>query len=119
MTYLHLMMAVQNQNTDELLKLFHEDVELTLVDHDDTSSLGGFEEIRDRIAATFALDCTWDFDVINRVERGKDEIVFIKASREQKSTEQKYVAIWIVTCEKGKIENFIKRFHIEVISLQN
>lgn len=119
MAYLQILMAAQDQDIERFKRVLHDDVKMTIVDHDDSDASGSFNELYERLEVAFRVDSDWDFEVLHRIDRGNDEIIFINVNREEKVTKKRYAAVWILTCEKGKTEKFLKRFHIELVSKED
>ncbi|TDM07709.1 hypothetical protein [Macrococcus lamae] len=116
MTYLHILMAIQNQNIEEFRHVMDEDVILTVVNPDNTDYTGGYNDVIARIEKAFEIENDWDFDLTNRIERKDSELLFINVFSKEKNGTRSYNAVWILTCTKGKESGFLKRVHIEVIS---
>ncbi|TDM07706.1 hypothetical protein [Macrococcus lamae] len=114
MTYLHALLACQNRDYEKFKRLLHKDVELKAVFYDGSEFKGTVDEGLELIRETIEKENHWDFEVITRLNRRNEEIVFLNVTRAEKHTNYKINAVIIILCDTSKSEGYIRKLHLEV-----
>ncbi len=115
MTYLHYLIACQERDVEAIKKMLTHDIRLNIVSKEGVEFQGDYNQIIDLLDGFFREECLWDFDVLHRAERPNEELILIKATREDSATGNIGTYLWLLTLDKEKKEQYLKKMHVEVV----
>ncbi|UTH13246.1 hypothetical protein [Macrococcus equipercicus] len=116
MKYLHYLIACQEQDLEAMKTILASDAKLTIISEDGSEFKGDYHHLIHSLGDYFSTECVWDFDVLHRAERRHEELVVIKATRENVTTQKSGAYLWLLTFDTNKIDHYLKRVYVEVIN---
>ena len=82
MAHVQLLAAWQAQDFEGVKALLAPDIKATIISADDVERTFNFDQITSLFEKRFNTPAHWSFDVLNKTERGADDIVTLRVFRE-------------------------------------
>lgn len=85
MSHVHLLAAWQHQDLEEIKKIVYKNIQTNFIYPDGTEHEYGYDKIISIFEKRFQMEQQWQFDVVYKTERGTDNIVVIRITREDEN----------------------------------